>query len=89
MFAIEAQYNQYGKVTFNDSNVTWKPSAFSLLANIGYSFDSGWRPYSIVGFSSMDLNEKNNLISTNKDNPIHLGFGVQYIPEFKKTLRLE
>ncbi|CAK3712131.1 exported hypothetical protein [Vibrio crassostreae] len=59
--ALEAQYTNYGDVVaknaLNQSTYTWSPTAFSISANLGYTFENGIRPFGIIGLSTIDLDQ--------------------------------
>ncbi len=82
VFGLEAQYSDYGDVSFGIPVTNmWSPTSASLNANLGYSFDFGLRPYALIGYSILDLNEENTTLSDDQGGAIHAGLGIEYAPE--------
>ena len=83
--ALEAQYTNYGDVVAKDAltkdSYTWSPTAFSIVANLGYTFDNGIRPFGIVGLSTIDLDQSAPLLDDDRGDAIRYGFGVEYTPK--------
>ncbi|EJN6826786.1 porin family protein [Vibrio cidicii] len=75
---IEAQYNKYGDIKFTNPVNTWSPTALSINANLGYSFDNGFRPYGLIGLSALDLSEKTQTLEDDQGTAIHFGLGLEY-----------
>ncbi|WP_146490156.1 porin family protein [Vibrio sp. T20] len=84
IIALEAQYTNYGDVVaknaLNQSTYTWSPTAFSISANLGYTFDNGVRPFGIIGLSSIDLDQSLPLLDDDSGEGVRYGFGVEYTP---------
>ena len=75
---IEAQYTKYSDVTAPGSPYALEPSAISIAANLGYTFDSGWRPFGTVGLAQMSIDVP---FAKNEDETaLRLGAGVEYTP---------
>ncbi|WP_172379168.1 porin family protein [Vibrio sp. Vb339] len=83
--ALEAQYTNYGDVVaknaLNRSTYTWSPTAFSISANLGYTFDNGIRPFGIIGLSTIDLDQSLPVLDDDSGEGIRYGFGVEYTPK--------
>ena len=88
--ALEAQYTNYGDVVaknaLNQSTYTWSPTAFSISANLGYTFDNGIRPFGIIGLSTIDLDQSLPLLDDDSGESIRYGFGVEYTPKQAKNV---
>lgn len=91
--AIEAQYTNYGDINLNhpaakvggSKGIDIESSSISLAANLGYTFDSGWRPFGIVGLGSLETSAKvGDYPFSDRNTTFHYGAGVEYTP---KTLR--
>ncbi|OEE51180.1 porin family protein [Vibrio splendidus] len=82
--ALEAQYTKYGDVVAKNAlsqfTYTWSPTAFSISANLGYTFDNGIRPFGIIGLSSIDLDQSLPMLDDDRGEGIRYGFGVEYTP---------
>lgn len=88
--AIEAQYTNYGDINVNHptakaggfKGIDIKSSSISLAANLGYTFDSGWRPFGIVGLGSLESSTDVLGHSLSENNTsFHYGVGVEYAPK--------
>lgn len=84
--AVEMQYTKYGdlKLTHYNSpiNGTVEHSSVSLAANVGYTFDSGWRPFAIAGLGSIEQSGKAyGLSDSDSGTSFHYGAGVEYTPK--------
>lgn len=81
---IEAQYTNYGDIVaknaLNQSTYTWSPTAFSVSANLGYTFENGVRPFGIIGLASIDLDQSLPMLQDDSGEGVRLGFGVEYTP---------
>ncbi|RPF04839.1 opacity protein-like surface antigen [Vibrio crassostreae] len=88
--ALEAQYTNYGDVVaknaLNQSTYTWSPTAFSISANLGYTFDNGIRPFGIIGLSTIDLDQSLPVLDDDSGEGIRYGFGVEYTPKQAKNV---
>lgn len=82
--AVEAQYTKYGDVVAKNvatqDTYTWKPTAFSISANLGYTFDNGIRPFGIIGLASIDLDQSLPLLQDDSGEGVRFGMGVEYTP---------
>lgn len=82
--AVEAQYTKYGDVVaknvLTQDTYTWKPTAFSISANLGYTFDNGIRPFGIIGLSSIDLDQSLPALQDDSGEGVRFGMGVEYTP---------
>lgn len=86
--ALEAEYTKYGnlKSTFEfddkDFTVKTKRNSFSLATNIGYTFDNGLRPFSIIGISKVfdkhSYKDEFNFKLKEKGGSVRLGAGLDY-----------
>ena len=93
---IEAAYTDYGKFTANN-DFAMASTAFSVAANLGYSFlDGQLRPFGTVGLSYISSDYSNYPTSTynssthtytiitppaNNHGAFHYGLGIQYEPD--------
>ncbi len=77
---IEGTYTDYGTAKAKVGNYSMKPTSISLAANLGYTFDNGLRPFGLVGMSSLDLNQNEELLTDDKGAAFKFGFGVEYTP---------
>jgi len=79
---IEAQYTKYGDVTpsIHIPTYMWSPSAVSLAANLGYTFQNGLRPFATIGLSSLDLDESSKQIDDSSATAFRFGAGLEYTP---------
>ena len=88
--ALEAQYTNYGDVVaknaLNQSTYTWSPTAFSISANLGYTFENGIRPFGIIGLSTIDLDQSLPVLDDDSGEGIRYGFGVEYTPKQAKNV---
>ena len=86
--AVEMQYSKYGDLKVNAPysllHGTVEHSSISLAANVGYTFDSGWRPFAIAGLGSIDQSYKGEglgLKANDNGTAFHFGAGVEYAPK--------
>lgn len=86
VFALEGQYTKYSEI--GNSSYTWSPTSLSLSANLGYSFDNGLRPFAIIGFSSLDLDESFQSLQDDSSSAVRYGVGLEYIPAELKRFSL-
>jgi len=88
---IEAAYTDYGKFTA-DNDFAMASTAFSVAANLGYSFlDGQLRPFGTVGLSYISSDYSNYPTSldqytlvtppANNHGAFHYGLGIQYEPD--------
>ncbi len=84
VIGVEAQYKKYGELYNRSTNnkFTVDPTSISLVANIGYTFDNGLRPFGSIGFGRTTFNYVSNKHGSEKDdyNSFHSGLGVEYSP---------
>ncbi len=81
--SAEIAYTSYGDLKYKQGyalagQTSASPSSISLSANLGYTFDSGWRPFAILGLSSVDLDEKQAGFDIDLGIGIHTGLGLEY-----------
>ena len=81
---VEAQYTKYSDVTAPRSTGALEPTAISVAANLGYTFDSGWRPFGTVGLSQMSIKVPG--ASDEDETALRLGAGVEYTPASLENL---
>ncbi|ODY52442.1 hypothetical protein BBM25_11040 [Vibrio parahaemolyticus] len=84
--AIEAQYTRYGDIfdKFEDAPRTMvKPENIALMANLGYTFDSGWRPFAAVGLGRTELDFGS---SSKAETSFRAGVGGEYSPKAIENL---
>lgn len=85
--AVEMQYTNYGDIKYSYPNAkkgTVGYSSITLAANVGYTFDSGWRPFAIAGLGSIDQSYKGEglgLKANDNGTAFHFGAGVEYAPK--------
>ena len=75
---IEAQYTKYSDVTAPQTSGALEPTAISVAANLGYTFDSGWRPFGTVGLTQMSIDIP--FAKDEDETALRLGAGVEYTP---------
>jgi len=91
VIGIEAAYTDYGKFSA-DRGFSTAPTAFSVAANLGYSFlDGQLRPFGTIGLSYLSSNYSNYptalsngdtiIAPDDKYAAIHYGLGIQYEPD--------
>ncbi|MFA7555188.1 MAG: outer membrane beta-barrel protein [Spongiibacteraceae bacterium] len=85
LMAVELSYTDYGDTdysAYSDTLFSLKIRTTSLAANIGYSFDSGWRPFALLGLSYVDVDADSPLSSSLSSSEnylgVHYGLGVEY-----------
>ena len=78
---IEGTYTDYGTAKAKVGSYSMKPTSISLAANLGYTFENGLRPFGLVGMSSLDLNQNEELLTDDNGAAFKFGFGVEYTPE--------
>ena len=91
---VEAAYTDYGKFSA-DRGFSTAPTAFSVAANLGYSFlDGQLRPFGTLGLSYLSSNYSNYpktiagdpfgadvIAPDDQYASIHYGLGIQYEPD--------
>ncbi|MCG9624798.1 porin family protein [Vibrio mediterranei] len=78
--SLEGSYTKYGKAEA-DNGYSWDPTALALTANLGYTFDIGFRPFATVGLSYLDLNEAGSKqFTSDTGTAFRYGIGVEYMP---------
>ena len=78
---IEGTYTDYGTAKAKVGNYSMKPTSISLAANLGYTFENGLRPFGLVGMSSLDLNQNEELLTDDNGAAFKFGSGVVYTPK--------
>lgn len=78
---IEGTYTDYGTAKAKVGSYSMKPTSISLAANLGYTFENGLRPFGLVGMSSLDLNQNEELLTDDNGAAFKFGFGVEYTPK--------
>lgn len=81
--SLEAQYTKYGDIKHNIDVLgkvklnfaKTEHESFTIAANLGYTFDSGIRPFATVGYGQISL--KDPMIKDDGDL-IRLGAGLEY-----------
>ena len=79
IIAAELAYTYFGQLE-KDDNIKFNPQAVTAQANIGYTFDSGWRPFALVGISSINLHQKNDFFDNYSKGSLRAGAGVDFSP---------
>ena len=78
---VEASYTDYGKFGMtNGGTYSISPTALTVAANLGYTFHSGWRPFGLVGLSTIDLGEDGIYFEDDSGPALHYGVGVEFSP---------
>lgn len=97
---VETSYTDYGDtngyvraISFNPTNIENKqvkqsPNAFSVAANVGYTFSNGLRPFGLAGLSYMSLDSNYAFLDTDNPIAIRYGFGLDYAPAMFKGAQL-
>jgi len=78
---IELSYTDYGKVqTKHESQFQGQlsPKALAVTANVGYTFDSGFRAFALTGMSALDLQQSNDWFEDEKVVALRYGLGGEY-----------
>ena len=96
ILSAEMSYISYGDLNvkqeyqaFYDAVHTLaSPTSISLSANLGYTFDNGWRPFVMLGLSSVYFNTKQKSDISDKHTGFHAGLGVEYSPKFIDDLTM-
>ena len=84
VFALEGQYTKYSELKLGSYSIS--PTAFSLSANLGYSFENGLRPFGIIGVSALDLDESVQTLQDDSSAAVRYGLGLEYAPVQLKGL---
>ncbi|MGF1750108.1 porin family protein [Vibrio cionasavignyae] len=81
--AVEAGYTNYGKFTHPAApGLSATPTALSVAANLGYTFDNGIRPFATVGLSHVNTKTRFGPFSDEQSTlGIRYGVGVEYAPK--------
>lgn len=77
---LEISYIDYGDVVYEINGQPFFEigfSSISVAANLGYTFDSGWRPFVLLGLSSVDADFVGD---SERYGGFHYGFGGEYTP---------
>lgn len=86
--SLEGGYTNYGKFSdkiFQGAELT--PSAFSLAANLGYSFDNGLRPFATLGLSRVAIDgEYKGYSDSTSATGFRYGLGLEYAPQMVQGL---
>lgn len=82
---IETQYTRYGDIYSKNlaTRQYIKPENFAVMANLGYTFDSGWRPFGTIGLGKTELSAFGDSL---KETSVHVGVGGEYSPKELKNL---
>ncbi|MCG9658463.1 MULTISPECIES: porin family protein [Vibrio] len=80
--SLEGGYTNYGSLSNSDlKGLKITPSAASLAANLGYTFDNGIRPFATVGLSRVNAEAKySNHSKSDSATGFRYGIGVEYMP---------
>lgn len=81
IFSLEMQYINYGK----DRYSIVEPTSLSISGNVGYTFDTGLRPFFVLGLGVTDVNLKydvaSDILVEDSDLSYHYGVGLDFTPE--------
>ncbi|MEZ8605522.1 MULTISPECIES: porin family protein [Vibrio] len=91
IIGVELGYTDYGDYDSKVGDKVFSPTALSVSANVGYTFDNSIRPFFVAGLSYVDLNSgkgSNYKIDDDSGAGFHFGIGVEYTPIDRLTLRL-
>ncbi|NRB69711.1 MAG: porin family protein [Vibrio sp.] len=89
--SLETQFTRYGdtnvKIHTPSETISGKieHKSYTVAANLGYTFDSGVRPFAIVGLGSMDYTEGS---FSDDGSIVRLGLGLEYTPPQLQGLSL-
>ncbi|MCP4321307.1 MAG: porin family protein [Psychromonas sp.] len=78
---IELSYTDYGKLKAKSGSAhqgELSPSALAVVANVGYTFDSGFRAFALTGISSLDLQQSDNWFEDDRTAAFRYGIGAEY-----------
>ena len=81
---VEAQYTKYSDITTPLESITIEPTGISIAANLGYTFDNGWRPFGTVGLTHLSFDT--NGYGSDDETALRLGAGVEYTPASLENL---
>ena len=88
IIALEASYTKFATLSLNATNqqkMELDPSSLALTANLGYSIgkDSLYRPFVLVGISSVSIEKTGDIDdeSKKKRSGLKLGIGFEYTPK--------
>lgn len=88
--SLEGGYTNYGELSHQampSAKVT--PSAFSLAANLGYSFDNGLRPFATLGLSHVNMELKDgSQKESDSATGFRYGLGLEYAPQMVEGLAM-
>ncbi len=83
--SLEGGYTNYGDLShamLQGANAKVTPSAFSVAANLGYSFDNGLRPFATLGLSHVNVDLKaNGQSESDSASGFRYGLGLEYAPQ--------
>lgn len=88
---IEVSYRHYGELTTayeQPISTTFSPNAFSVSANVGYTFDTGIRAFGLAGLSSLQIKQSVDGWQDDQYLAFHYGVGGEYQPTFVHGLTL-
>ncbi|GAL31973.1 outer membrane protein [Vibrio maritimus] len=90
VISLEGGYTNYGDLSHELlEEVKIKPSAFSLAANLGYSFDNGLRPFATLGLSRVNMEFKAMGESVDRSaTGFRYGLGLEYAPQMVEGLAM-
>ena len=78
---VEVTYTDFGTFEHDIIGHSISPTAFTVAANIGYTFQSGWRPFALVGLSEVDIGQTDSeFFDGDSASAIHYGAGVEFAP---------
>ncbi|WP_353499587.1 porin family protein [Vibrio chaetopteri] len=88
--ALEGGYTNYGDLSHQSlQGVKINPTAFSLAANLGYSFDNGLRPFATLGLSRVNMDVKyNGQKESDSATGFRYGLGLEYAPQMVEGLAM-
>ena len=79
IIAAELVYTHFG-ILEKDGKTAFKPQAVTAQANVGYTFHSGWRPFALLGLSSVNLHQQDNYFEDYSKTAARIGAGVDFAP---------
>lgn len=83
IIGVEASYTEYGKLKASGGGLIKgeiSPVSISVAANMGYTFNTGLRPFAIAGLSYLNLNASDDWFDNDSHLAFHYGFGGEYQP---------
>ncbi|MCX2758197.1 porin family protein [Vibrio sp. Sgm 22] len=82
---VETQFTKYSNITAPGlSGYAIETAGISIAANLGYTFDSGWRPFGTIGLTQLSFDVDD--YGSKDETALRLGAGVEYTPASLENL---